>query len=107
MVDEIAREVGRTRAQVMLRWALEHGHAVVPLSTDERHLRENLAVREFQLTPAQVHALDNVRLAASAVLREAMGDFLFETFLATRRGEAEWSAGLDDDELIRRLRWRY
>ena len=47
------------------------------------------------------------RLAASTVLREAMGDFLFETFLATRRGEAEQSAGLDDDELIRRLRWRY
>ena len=46
-------------------------------------------------------------LAASTVLREAMGDFLFETFLATRRGEAEHSAGLDDDELIRRLRWRY
>jgi glutamine synthetase len=46
-------------------------------------------------------------LAASTVLREAMGHFLFETFLATRRGEAEHSAGLDDDELIRRLRWRY
>ncbi len=47
------------------------------------------------------------RLAASSVLREAMGDFLFETFLATRRGEVEQYAGLDDDELIRRLRWRY
>ncbi|MEX0985795.1 MAG: glutamine synthetase family protein [Actinomycetota bacterium] len=47
------------------------------------------------------------RLAASSVLREAMGDFLFETFLATRRGECEAYAGLDDDELIRRLRWRY
>ena len=47
------------------------------------------------------------RLAASEVLREAMGDFLFETFLATRRGEVEQYAGLDDDELIRRLRWRF
>jgi len=47
------------------------------------------------------------QLAASSVLREAMGDFLFETFLATRRGEVEQYAGIDDDELIRRLRWRY
>ena len=47
------------------------------------------------------------QLAASSVLREAMGEFLFETFLATRRGEVEQYAGLDDDELIRRLRWRY
>ena len=46
-------------------------------------------------------------LAASRVLRESMGDFLFETFLATRRGEVEQYAGLDDDELIRRLRWRF
>lgn len=47
------------------------------------------------------------RLAASSVLRNAMGEFLFETFLATRRGECEQYAGLDDEELIRRLRWRY
>lgn len=47
------------------------------------------------------------QLAASSMLREAMGDFLFETFLATRRGECEQYAGLDDDELIRRLRWRF
>ena len=47
------------------------------------------------------------RFAASTVLRAAMGDFLFETFLATRRGEHERSAGMDDEEIIRRLRWRY
>jgi len=62
-VDEVAREVSRTRAQVMLRWAIEHGHAIVPLSTDEQHLRENLAVHEFRLTPVQVNALDHVRVA--------------------------------------------
>jgi glutamine synthetase len=45
--------------------------------------------------------------AASDVLREAMGDFLFETYLATRRGEVEQYAGADGDELIRRLRWRF
>jgi hypothetical protein len=61
-VDDVAREVGRTRAQVLLRWAIEHGHAAVPLSTDERHLRENLAVHEFRLTDEQLARLDSVRL---------------------------------------------
>jgi len=47
------------------------------------------------------------QLAASSVLRDAMGEFLFETFLATRRGEAEQYQNVDDEELIRRLRWRF
>jgi glutamine synthetase len=47
------------------------------------------------------------RLAASSVLRDAMGDVLFTTFLATRRGETERYAGIDDQELIRRTRWRF
>lgn len=47
------------------------------------------------------------QFAASAVLRAAMGEFLFETFLATRRGEAELYAGIEEDELISRLRWRF
>jgi glutamine synthetase len=46
-------------------------------------------------------------LAGSAVLREAMGEYLFETFLATRRGECGKYEDLNDDELIARLRWRY
>ena len=45
--------------------------------------------------------------AASSVLRGAMGEFLFETYLATRRGEVEQYADADAEELIRRLRWRF
>lgn len=46
-------------------------------------------------------------LAASTVLAEAMGDVLYETFLTTRREESEQYAGLEADELISRLRWRF
>ena len=58
-----------------------------------------------QLPGSLAEAAD--RLAASTVLKDAMGPLLFETFLATRRGEVERFAGVDDDELIRRLRWRF
>lgn len=47
------------------------------------------------------------RLEESKVLREAMGDVLFNAFLAVRRGEAEAFAGMDDEALVEAHRWRY
>lgn len=46
-------------------------------------------------------------LEESKVLREAMGDVLFNAFLAVRRGEAEAFAGLDAEALVEAHRWRY
>jgi glutamine synthetase len=65
-----------------------------------------MATRGIERLPASLAAAAE-RFAASDVLRAAMRDFLFETFLATRRSEAERNAGVDDDELIRRTRWRF
>jgi len=60
VIDAVAAECGRTRAQVMLRWAVERGFAVIPLSTDDQHLAENFAVREFRLRPDQVARIDHL-----------------------------------------------
>ena len=46
-------------------------------------------------------------LARSKVLRQAMGDPLFEAVLAVRRGEAELFAGRSPDEIVARTRWRW
>jgi glutamine synthetase len=46
-------------------------------------------------------------LERSTVIREAMGDVLFEAFLATRRGEAEVFEAMDPAEMVRAHRWRY
>jgi glutamine synthetase len=46
-------------------------------------------------------------LERSAVLRHAMGDPLFEAFLAVRRGETELFAGLSADDIAARTRWRW
>jgi glutamine synthetase len=46
-------------------------------------------------------------LERSAVLRDAMGDPLFEAFLAVRRGETELFADLSPDEIVARTRWRW
>ncbi|MEZ5962751.1 MAG: aldo/keto reductase [Planctomycetota bacterium] len=59
-IDSVAAECGITRAQVMLRWAVEHGFAVIPLSTDDRHLAENFAVRTLRLSPEQLARIDRL-----------------------------------------------
>ena len=46
-------------------------------------------------------------LEASSVLREAMGDVLHTSFLATRRAEAETYRDVPDAELAAALRWRW
>ena len=47
------------------------------------------------------------RMEASSVLRSAMGEVLFETFLATRRKEWDTYGGLDDESVMDAHRWRY
>lgn len=46
-------------------------------------------------------------LAASDVLRDAMGSFLHECVVAVRRAEAEAAEGRAEDELVAAYRWRY
>jgi glutamine synthetase len=46
-------------------------------------------------------------LERSKVLREAMGDVLFDAFLATRRGEREVFEKMEPVEMVRAHRWRY
>ncbi len=54
----IARRVGRTPAQVMLRWALQHGFAVLPKSSRQGRIVENAAIFDFALDEDTMAALD-------------------------------------------------
>ena len=57
-VARIAEEVGRTPAQVLLRWALEREIPVIPKSTRRERIVENAQVFDFRLGPEQMAALD-------------------------------------------------
>jgi glutamine synthetase len=46
-------------------------------------------------------------LERSSVIRAAMGDVLFDAFLATRRGERATFEGKDPNDVVRAVRWRY
>jgi diketogulonate reductase-like aldo/keto reductase len=55
---EIARQVGKSAAQVMLRWHLQKGRAAIPKSVKPARIAENFDVFAFELTREQVAAID-------------------------------------------------
>jgi diketogulonate reductase-like aldo/keto reductase len=57
-VTEIAERLGRTPAQVLIRWAIERGLVVLPKSTHRERIAENGAVFDFALAEADMAALD-------------------------------------------------
>ena len=56
-VRQIAEAHGRTPAQVVLRWAVQRGTAVVPKTSRIERMRENLAIDDFSLTDDQMAAI--------------------------------------------------
>jgi 2,5-diketo-D-gluconate reductase A len=54
VIVEIAERIGRTPAQVVLRWHLQSGLVVIPKAADTRHLADNFAARDFVLDEADM-----------------------------------------------------
>ena len=60
VIRGIADEHGRSPAQVVLRWHLQHGTAVIPKSVDPARMAQNLDVLEFQLAAREMAAIDGL-----------------------------------------------
>ncbi len=52
-----AGRTGRTPAQVVLRWGVQRGTAIIPKTTRPERMRENLALFDFELTDAEMQAI--------------------------------------------------
>jgi 2,5-diketo-D-gluconate reductase A len=57
-VNEIADRIGKTPAQVVLRWHIQHGNIVFPKSTTPARIEENFALFDFALEPDDVAKID-------------------------------------------------
>lgn len=61
LITELAGKYGKTPAQVVLRWHLDHGSSAIPKSVHAQRIVENFDVFDFTLTAeeiAQIDALD-------------------------------------------------
>ena len=58
VVGRIASELGRTPAQVILRWHLQHGILTIPKASSRERISSNLDIFGFALDDAHVAALD-------------------------------------------------
>jgi len=54
LISKIAGEHGKSNSQIVLRWHIQRGTAVIPKSTSRDRIIENLNVFDFELSEAQM-----------------------------------------------------
>ena len=59
-VVEIAKEHGRTPAQILIRWAVQHSVVAIPKSVRNERILENSRVFDFTLSTNEMNALDSL-----------------------------------------------
>jgi diketogulonate reductase-like aldo/keto reductase len=59
-IEKLAERIGRTPAQVMLRWAIQHGAIVIPKSSRRERIVENAELFDFELDDEAITALDTL-----------------------------------------------
>jgi len=63
-VEAAAKRLGSTAAQVLIRWNLQTGHAVVTTSSSELRMREYLGVWDISLSEDEIAAISKAGQAA-------------------------------------------
>ena len=57
VVIDIAKKHGRTPAQVVLRWGVQRGTAIIPKTTSKERLIENLSIFDFNLSEEEMKSI--------------------------------------------------
>lgn len=60
VIGAIAAKLGRSPAQVILRWHIQLGNLVVPKSATESRIRENIALFDFELSKEDMEDIEGI-----------------------------------------------
>ncbi len=60
VVKEIAEQHGKSTAQVIIRWDLEHEVVTIPKSSNPDRIKQNFDVFDFELTQDNIRAIDEL-----------------------------------------------
>ncbi|PSR94173.1 NADP-dependent oxidoreductase domain-containing protein [Coniella lustricola] len=61
-IKKVAEKLGKTPAQVLLRWATQRGVAVIPKSSSETRMKENLESSDFDIVAEDLEAISSLNL---------------------------------------------
>ena len=73
ILNDIAATHGKSTAQVMLKWNLQSGVAVIPRSTSQQHRIENISLDDFELTDEEMQRIDAMDLGHSEIIDHRCG----------------------------------
>jgi 2,5-diketo-D-gluconate reductase A len=88
VITAIAERLGRSPAQVVLRWHIERGNIVFPKSTTRARIEENFALFDFGLEPGDLEEIDALDAGEAGRIGANPDVFAYippETVLATGR----------------------
>ena len=60
VIARIAKNHRKSPAQVIIRWHIQDGYIVIPVSKNPEHIRENIDVFDFELTDDEMKAIQNL-----------------------------------------------
>ena len=80
-VADAARRHGKTPGQVVLRWGVQRGTAVVPKTSRTDRLAENLALFDFELSPEEMQSLSALDQGRRFNDPGVFGEAAFHTFM--------------------------
>lgn len=60
VLPPIAQKYGKSSAQVILRWCVQHGTVPLPKSSNPKHIRDNLDIFDFELSKAEMEQINSL-----------------------------------------------
>lgn len=63
-IEKITAEVGKTAAQVILRWHIQQGIVVIPKAGSKKKLEQNIDIFDFELTDEQMSTITGMDTTA-------------------------------------------
>lgn len=68
VLASVAEELGKTPAQVALRWGLQMGHSILPKSANEAKIKENFDVFNWSIPENLLAKLSEIEQVSSLSL---------------------------------------
>ena len=59
-ISRLAAKYQHTNPQILLRWGLQHNFVILPKSTSQNHLKDNLNIFDFEINSSDMAQLDSL-----------------------------------------------